>query len=82
MRTSQVIKSIKCEPESWTNIAETTSALIFTNHQGWYFVRQASDIGGGFKLVNRAEEIEMNWIEQDTIANQLWDSLASKFLGF
>ncbi|MDJ0534871.1 MAG: hypothetical protein QNJ70_20720 [Xenococcaceae cyanobacterium MO_207.B15] len=81
MRTGQVIKSITVNPSDWNKVKDNNIALVFTNNEGWYFIRKSLNIGGGFKLVNQSQKVEMNWDESDAVASQLWQSLFNNRLG-
>ena len=81
MSTTKVIKSIRTATSSWRLVTETESCLVFTNGAGWCFVRISVKIGGGYKLINKAEGVEMKWTEEDPIGTQLWQPLCDQMLG-
>ena len=81
MSTTKVIKSIRVNTASWKLVTETASCLVFSNGAGWCFVRISTNIGGGYKLINKAEGVEMKWEEGDAIGSQLWQPLCNQMLG-
>lgn len=81
MNTSKVIKSIRVNTASWKLVTETSACLVFSNGAGWCFVRISTKCGGGYKLLNKAQGVEMKWEEGDAIGSQLWGPLCNQMLG-
>jgi hypothetical protein len=79
MKVSQVIKSIKVNSKAWSLVTQDDTRIIMTNGEGYYFVRYCHF--KGFKLFSPSNQIEMNYEENDVVAQQLWGYLVNVLLG-
>lgn len=70
---SQVIKSIKAAPKSWTQFSINKERLIMTNNNGWFFINYSNN--NGFRIVSLENNVDMVYNESDVVAQQLWGYL-------
>ena len=79
MKVSQILRSIKTTPELWT-VRHQNAVLYSFTYQGFTFAKMTKQYGGGIKLVNKAQGVEMVWESDDPVASQLWDSVIMHYV--
>lgn len=79
MKASKVIRSIKTNTKEWYVLSDNDKRIVMSNGTGWFFVRYSNY--GGFKITSPDNKVEMNYEENDVIAQQLWMCLVNILLG-
>jgi len=77
MKVSQVLRSIKTQPQVWTLQYENDILMSFT-YEGYSFAKFTNNVEtykGQIKLVNKSKGVEMVWEGDDAVASQLWSSV-------
>ena len=79
MKVSQVIRTIKTQPNLWVH-TKNNDLLFSFEYQGYTFLKLNKDLGGDIKLINKSEGVHMVWDESDAVGSQLWSSVIMHYV--
>lgn len=82
MKVSQVIRTIKTQPQLWT-LQYKNDILVGFTYEGYSFVKFTNNVEsykGQIKLVNKKLGVEMVWEGDDAVGSQLWSSVIMEYI--
>lgn len=79
MKVSQVLRSIKTQPQVWTLCMDNDVIMTFA-YGSYKFGKFNKEYGGGIKLYNKQLGIEMDWDSTDPVGSQLWSSVIMNYV--
>lgn len=79
MKVSQVIRTIKTQPQVWTKTEDNEFVFTF-EYQGYMFLKLSKDLGGAIKLINNSNGTHMVWEANDAVGSQLWSAVIMHYI--
>ena len=82
MKVSNIIRTIKTNPELWT-VKYNNNIVMAFEYNGFTFgklTNQVETYSGQIKLVNKKLGIEMVWKGDDAVGSQLWSSVVMHYV--
>lgn len=79
MKVSQIIRTIKTQPEVWVKAEENEYVFVF-EYQGYEFLKLSKELGGAIKLINTSNNTNMVWEETDKVGSQLWSYVMKHYV--
>lgn len=79
MKVSQVIRTIKTQPQVWIQ-SENNDFIFSFEYQGYTFLKLSKDLGGEIKLINKSQNVHMVWDAEDAVGSQLWSSVIMHYV--